>query len=125
MKSNISITHIKNKSRRKTNPYLSATIELARKNKNWISLAHRISGSTRNQASVNLFSIEKQTKAGDTVIIPGKLLASGDLTKKVRICALSASQAALNKLKKTKSEFASIEEEIKKNPKAEGVKVIQ
>jgi len=124
-KSSLSLTHIKNKAKRKTNPAFSNILTFARKNKAWVSLAHVLSGSTRTQASVNLEQIDKQTKAGDTVLIPGKVLASGEITKKLRICALGISSSAREKLKATKSEFVTIEQEIKVNPKAEGVKIIQ
>lgn len=124
-KKSVSLTHIKSKARRKTNPSLSETIFLARKHRNWIQLAHILSGSTKKLSAVNLSELEPKASAGDTIIIPGKLLSSGNLTKKVRICALSASKEALNKLKKTKSEFVSISDEIKKNPKAEGVKILR
>jgi len=49
-----SITHIKFKARRKTNPSLVETIEVARKNKAWMKVAHRLSGSSRHQIALNL-----------------------------------------------------------------------
>jgi len=121
----ISRTKIKFRSRKKTNSSLVETIQLALKNKNWEKIAKILSSSTRNYSSINLSEIEKQTKAGDTVVIPGKVLSLGDLTKKVRICALSISKTAEEKLKSSKSEFVYISEEIKKNPKAEGLKVLR
>ena len=124
-KSSLSITHIKNKASRKTNPEMTKLILEARKNNAWIKLAHVLSGATRKQASVNIEQIEKQTKAGDTILIPGKVLGSGELSKKVRICAIGISASAREKLKASKSEFVTIANEIKANPKAEGIKVIQ
>ncbi|MEK6889893.1 MAG: 50S ribosomal protein L18e [Nanoarchaeota archaeon] len=125
MKKTVSATHVKNKARRKTNPTLIETILTARKHKGWFQLAHILSGSTNTHLALNLSEIDSQTKAGDTVIITGKVLGSGNLTKKVRICALSASEEALEKIKKDKSEFVTILDEIKKNPKAEGVRIIK
>ena len=119
-----SIRHIKHKAKRKTNPIIVETINVARKNKYWKAIAHKISGSTRNHSSVNLDLIDSKTKAGDTVVIIGKILSSGHLSKKVRICALSISNSALEKVKKAKSDFVTILEEINKNPKAEGVTII-
>ena len=121
----ISKTKIKSRIKRKTKSELAETIRLATKNESWIKLAAILSGPTRQYSSVNLEEIEKQTTVGDTVIIPGKVLSKGEITKKVRICALSFSQTALDKLKKTKSEAVSILEEIKKNLKASGVKLIK
>jgi len=119
-----SMRHIKHKSKRKTNPVIVETINITRKNKYWKAIAHKISGPTRKHSSVNLDLIDSKTKAGDTVVIVGKILSSGHLSKKVRICSLSISNSALEKVKKAKGEYVSIIEEIKKNPKAEGVILI-
>ena len=120
----LSKTKINERTRRKTNPYLEETIRLALKHENWIAIAKFLSGPTRKYESINLSQIEEKTKLGDTVLIPGKVLSEGNITKKIRICALSISYPAKEKLKSSKSEFATIAEEIKKNPKAEGVRVI-
>ncbi|MEK6888560.1 MAG: 50S ribosomal protein L18e [Nanoarchaeota archaeon] len=124
-KSSLSLTKIKNKARRKTNPELFETISLARRNFSWLKLAHVLSGPTNKFSSINLGEIDEKAKEGDTILIPGKVLSSGDISKKVRIVALSISSSAKDKLKKTKSEFATILQEIKINPKANGLKVMQ
>ncbi len=124
MKTTFSRTHIKAKTERKTNPALVATILAARKQDAWVPVAQRISGPTKALAALNLDQIDELTKAGDTVLIGGKVLASGNLTKKVRIVALGFSTAAQEKAKATKSELVTIMEEIKANPKATGIKVL-
>ena len=58
------------------------------------------------------------------VIITGKVLGSGNLNKKIRICSMSFSESAKRKLK-GKSEMVSVSDEVKKNPKAEGVKILR
>ncbi len=118
-------TVIKSRLKRKTNQEIVDTILLGTKNPRWMKIAQIVSNSTRKYASINLSDIEKETKIGDTILIPGKILSSGKLSKKVRICALSISSHALDKLKETKSEFFTILEEMKKNPKAEGIKLLQ
>lgn len=123
--SNISKTKIKRHLRMKTNPFLVETIKLASKQKAWLPIAKALSSSTRRQASVNLSEIDEKAKVGDTIIVLGKVLSLGDLTKKVRICSLGISESAKKKLKESKSEAVSISEEIRKNPKAEGLKLIQ
>ncbi len=120
----VSKTKIKFNLKKKTNPEVSEAISLALKNKGWLAIAKRISSSRRMYSKVNLSEIEAQTSAGDTVVVIGKVLGNGDVTKKVRICSFGFSKSALDKLRKTKSEPVSIAEEIKKNPKAEGIKVI-
>ncbi len=122
----VSRTHIKFRMQHKTNPAIKEAIAAAlkTKSKTWYVVAQRLSAGTRQYTSINLSKIDAQTTAGDTVIILGKVLSAGDVTKKVRLCALGFSLAARNKLKKTKSEAVFITEEIVKNPKAEGVKII-
>ena len=119
----ISKTKIKSHLRKKTNPEIKETILAALKNPAWNKIAKIVSSSTRSQSSINLFQIDNQTTAGDTVIILGKVLSKGKLTKKVRICALAISQTAKEKLKPTKSEFGTLLEEINKNKKAESLKI--
>jgi large subunit ribosomal protein L18e len=121
----LSKTTIKSRARRKTNLYLSETIREANKNKAWAKVASIIAIPTRMYTDVNLKQIDEVTKAGDTVLIPGKVLSSGNLSKKVRICSFSISESAKEKLAETKSEYVSILQEIKENPKCEGIKVIR
>ena len=122
----LSRTKLKRRITRKTHPAIAATIAAALKAKGavWRVVAQRISGPTRRHAAVNLDAVDNATKTGDTVIVVGKVLGSGDVTKKVRICALGFSAAAREKLRKTKSEAVSLLEEMKKNPRGEGVKVL-
>ena len=120
----ISKTKLKFNSKRKTNPIVDEALKLALKNKAWLPIAKIIAGPRRRYSKVNLSLIDSKTTAGDTVVVVGKVLASGDVTKKLRICSLAFSSSAVEKLKKSKSEIVSLSEEIKKNPKAEGLKLI-
>ena len=121
----ISKTKIKKRLKRKADKYIVETVNAAKKNKEWNKLAQIISSSRKKYSSVNLKEIEKETKEGDTVIIMGKVLGLGDVTKNIRICALNFSESAREKLKENKSEVVTILEEINKNPKAQGVKILQ
>ena len=117
-------TKITKQLKRKTNPEVVKTIEAAKKHENWIKVGAFLSGSTRKYHSVNLKNIDLKTKEGDTVVVLGKVVGTGDMTKRIRICALSFSSSAREKLKSNKSEIISIFQEIEKNPKAQGVKII-
>ena|SRR3989338_5423004 len=120
----VSKTSIKFRSKKKTNPAFTATIAAALKAKGWSAFAQRLSASTRKHAVINLTQIDKVATLGDTIVVPGRVLGSGDVTKRIRVCALGFSASAVAKLKKNKSEVVSLIEEIQKNPKAEGVKVL-
>jgi len=121
----ISKTKIKLRTRRKTNPELTETIRLANKNPEWKEVATILSNSTKKHSKINLNEIAENSDVGDTIIVPGKVLSLGDLTNKVKICSLSISEKAKSKLADSKSESTTILSEIKKNPKAEGIKIIK
>jgi len=125
VKSIISKTKLKERAGKKTNPELAATILAIAKNPAWVKYGKIISSPTRKHPSVNLSNIDKKASAADTILVPGKVLSQGNLTKKVRICSFSISKSAKNKLKETKSEWVPIIKEIKENPRAEGIKIIQ
>jgi len=122
MKSN---TKVKEQTKRKTNVFLKDTIVAARKQAPWHKVTELLAGPTKLHSKINLFQIDKHSEAGDTILIPGKVLAHGELTKKIKIVALSISESANEKLKESKSEFTTIFEEINKNKKFEGVKILK
>jgi len=121
----MSRTKLKTRLHKKTNPSLAAAIFLALKTPAWNKYAKILSQSTQKQSSVNLEVIDKQTSIGDTVLVPGRVLSMGEITKKIRICSFGISKEALERLAKTRSEWVNILDEIKKNPKAEGLKIIK
>ena len=121
MKSN---TKIKKQTKRKSNPELVETINEAKKLKSWHKVAEILSFPRRKKVIINLEEIDKQAKAGDTMIIPGKVLSQGNITKKISVAALKYSKAAEEKLKEQKCEIKSIKTEIKENPEAKGVKIL-
>ena len=83
-----------------------------------------ISTSSRKRISLNLNQIDKQSKDGETIVVPGKVLGEGELNKKVKIVALKFSESAKAKLKKNKIEILNIDEEVKNNPEAKKVKIV-
>lgn len=120
----ISKTQLDKRIGRKSHPVLVETLILARQHAAWHGLAQRISASTRQHASMNLGEIDAIAKEGDVIVVPGKVLSSGSLSKKIKICALSFSQSALDKIKSHKSEAVILLDEITKNTKAQGVKIL-
>ena len=109
----------------KTSSEVVETLLAAKKNAAWNKVAQLISGSRKKYASVNLKEIDNEAKDGETVVVVGKVLGNGKLNKKVRVCAMNFSESAVEKLKKVKSEGVILLEEIKKNPKAEGIKILR
>jgi len=112
-----SITKISKQESKKTNSELVETIRLAKKNKEWQAVAHIISGSRRNRINLNLDKISKEAKAGEAIVVPGKVLSLGEIDKKIKVIALGFSSQAKEKLKKAGCETLTILEAIKANVK--------
>jgi len=81
-----------------TNPILIETIELLEEQEAslWSDVAENLGKVNRKRPEVNLSDIERNTSEGDTVVVPGKLLGSGRLTKEVKVAAFKASNSAKN-----------------------------
>ncbi len=119
-------TTINKRTGKKTNPELVETAKLITKNTEWsaLGIVEYLTSSTRKMPEMNLAKINLHCEQGDTVVIPGKVLGTGNITKKIKICAFNFSKQALDKLKEKKCEIMTINEEIKKNPKATGLRVL-
>lgn len=74
------------------------------------AIAAKLAVSASQRAEVNLFKIEKLTKNQDTIIIPGKVLASGNLTKKITVIAYKFSKSAKQKIENVGGKTLNIEE---------------
>ena len=93
------------------------------KNGVWKRVALELERPTRQHRVVNLSKIEKYSEDNDVVVVPGKLLSGGELTKKVTIIAYNYSQKTLDKIS-GKANVISIEEALKKYPNAKNIKII-
>ncbi|MEM1684231.1 MAG: 50S ribosomal protein L18e [Nanopusillaceae archaeon] len=90
----------------------------------WIYVSELLYKPTRQRIEVNIGKIDKLSKEGDIVLVPGKVLGYGKLTKRVKISAWKFSEIALEKIKNANSEAISIEELLRQNPKGSNIKII-
>ncbi len=115
-------TKISNRAETKANPYLvNAILQLKKTN---TEVAKILAMPRKKWASANLSDIDKLVKEGEKVFVPGKVLSSGELTKKVKIISWNASEKAIEKIKSSKSEFIYLQEELKTNKDLKGVRII-
>lgn len=115
----ISKTRLSKRIKRKTNPELVETVRLARKH-NLLDIAKLLSSPTRQRVKKNLEELDKESKKDETIIVPGKVLGEGSISKKVKIIALDFSLSAEEKLKKAGCEISTIKQEMGENKKLEG-----
>lgn len=119
------VRHIK-----KTNPMLQTLIvDLKKQAKEheapiWRDIARRLEGPARNWSIVNIYHIDRYLSEKETALIPGKVLSTGSLSKKVSIAAWSFSDKASDKIKKAGGKTLTIEELMKQNPKGKDVRIL-
>ena len=113
-----------------TNPELISTIRLLKKSskendaKIWRKIAEALSRTRRQRIAVNLSRLNRYSKAGETVAVPGKVLAAGEVDHSIIVTAFDFSEKAMEKIEKAKGKCLTFSELIKKNPKGSDVKII-
>lgn len=118
------------KTTKKTNPMLITLIQELKKQSNendveiWKDIAKRLEKPLKNWPEVNLDRISKYTGEKETALIPGKVLSTGTLTKKISVAAWSFSEKSEEKIKKAGGKCMSIEELLKANPKGKDVRIL-
>lgn len=90
----------------------------------WKRVAFDLQKPTRERRVVNIYKIEQCAENGETVLVPGKVLSVGELTKKVDVAALNFSADAKQKIEAVKGRALSIHELLQKNPAGKGVRIL-
>ncbi|MEM0380521.1 MAG: 50S ribosomal protein L18e [Desulfurococcaceae archaeon] len=90
----------------------------------WRAIARELEKPARKRRVVNISRINRHTSAGDIVIVPGKVLGSGDLKHSVTVAAISFSKKALEKINKAGGRAIYITDLVKLNPSGSNVKII-
>lgn len=98
---------------------VSTIVQLKKENP---EVAKELSKPKRKWATINLKELEHVD--GD-VVIAGKVLSAGDLSNKKRIVAWAFSEKAKVKIKESNGEAILLTEEIKKNPKLNGLSIVR
>ena len=109
-----------------TNLHMQKLIGELKKSKSpaWKKVAERLSAARRQKAEVNVSEINLHAKDGESVVVPGIVLANGKLEKSVTVAAWRFSDSAVEKIRKAKGEAMPIEELLKKNPKGSKIKIM-
>ncbi|MBT3395394.1 50S ribosomal protein L18e [archaeon] len=86
----------------------------------WKVIAKELEKPTRRKRTVNISKLNKVTKKGETIVVPGKVLGNGELNHELTIAAFHFSETAKNKLKNT----LTIRELLKKDQKGKNTRII-
>lgn len=90
----------------------------------WKRVANDLEAPSSNQRTVNVGKIEKVAKDGLTVVVPGKVLSLGSISKKVDVVAYQFSDAAKQKITKAGGKVFDIAAFAKKNPDGKQVQIV-
>lgn len=119
------------KGTRKTDPALVALIaDLKAKEREtgaaiWRDIAGRLEKPRRNWAETNLSRLERYAGEGETVIVPGKVLAAGSIGKKITVAAYSFSEPARAAIAACGGRAMTIADLMGENPKGSGVRIMR
>jgi large subunit ribosomal protein L18e len=90
----------------------------------WKTLAVELEKPTRQRREVNLSRLNRFTEEGEIVVVPGKVLSSGDLDHKLTIAAWRFSESSLEKINGQKGKAITIEELMKSDIKGKKVRIM-
>ena len=118
------------KKNRKTNQSLIALIgDLKEQSRStgsalWRDVARRLESSRSNWAEPNLSRLSRHASTEDMVLVPGKLLGSGEVEGKPSVAAYSVSSGARTKIEGAGGRVLTIRELMKENPEGKGVRIL-
>ena len=89
----------------------------------WKALAKKLSTPSSRRAAVNVSKLERMG-TGFTLVVPGKVLGTGTVSKKLRVAAYAFSQSAVDKLEAAGGETMSLKALFRANPTAKKLKMV-
>jgi large subunit ribosomal protein L18e len=90
----------------------------------WKRIAHDLEKPTRQRRVVNVYKLGKYARDGETVVVPGKVLGVGDVTRKVNVAAFTFSKQAVDKINNAGGQTFAIHDLLKQNPKGKNVRIL-
>lgn len=91
----------------------------------WKDIAKRLQRPNRRHAEVNISKINRYSSPDETIIVPGKILGSGQLDHNVNVVALGFSKRAEEKIGAAGGRCLNITEILDENPKGNKVRIIE
>lgn len=90
----------------------------------WSKLAVMAQKPTIAKRLVNVGKINNVTKENDVIVVPGKVLGTGNISHKITLCSFSISTSAAQKILSAGGKIIGYSEMISKFPTGKGVKII-
>jgi large subunit ribosomal protein L18e len=90
----------------------------------WASVAERLERARHSVEPVNVSALERIADAGETVAVPGKILADGQLSKALTVGAFAFSAGAREKIRAAGGSAVSLHTLLKSKPEGAGVRLL-
>ena len=87
----------------------------------WSKIADLALKPSSSKRTVNLTRINKITKEGDVLFVPGKVLGTGSLSHKITLSSFSISRTAVTRIIESGGNIMTHSDIIKKFPTGKGV----
>lgn len=87
----------------------------------WVRTAELLSRSRRRRVEVNVSKLDVYGEDGRFVLVPGKVLGSGDMSKKLIVAAFAFSESARKRIEASGGKAISIPELRESHPDGKGV----
>jgi large subunit ribosomal protein L18e len=112
---------------KKDNQVLLSLIESLMKSEKplWRKVADELSRPKRQKVEVNLSKLDQYANDDATVIVPGKVLGAGALSKKVTVAAFSFSGSARKLIGAAGGKALTIDSLHKTNPDGRGILILK
>ena len=90
----------------------------------WLAISESLASSKRRRVAVNVSRLNRYTKKGETVVVPGKVLGAGKADHPLNVAAFAFSSLAKSKIQEAKGSCLSIRDLMKKNPTGKNVRLM-
>lgn len=112
------------------NPELINTIRILRRKAKcgppfWKAIADELDKSKRKRISVNVSLINRLSKEGDFVAVPGKVLGAGNLGHPVTVAAFSFSSTARRKIEDAKGRIVRLKDLPEMDEEISAIKILK
>lgn len=111
----------------KDNEQLKQLIESLKTEKKgfWKKVAYELNAPRRKRAQVNVSKLDAYGEDGLVFLVPGKVLGSGNVTKKLIVAAFSFSDSAKKLIEATGGKTMSINDLLKSNKDGKDVVILK
>ena len=113
-----------------TNPELLQAINFLRKKSAennveiWRNIAEHLAKPRRGSISVNVSRLNRFTQKSETVVVPGKVLGTGEIAHPITVAAFAFSSNAKKKIEAAKGKCLSFLDLVKKDPKGSKIRIL-